>query len=164
MLPILAQLVFFLYREKSGCDPVSRQAVCRSNDGFILRTLAATIVALMVACTPPQVIAGTVVTEATAPAAAAVPPGRWISVSRVVGRITSRDLGLVINTADPYSVEIGALYAATRKIPESQILRVELPATSSLTSDQFQMLAHAIETRWPGPGRSPLRAIRSLPR
>jgi hypothetical protein len=141
MLPILAQPVFFLYREKSGCDSARAQPG-RGRIGYFNRIFGAMSAALAMLCTSGKVIAETTLASTAAPVAASAPPARWISVSRVVGRITSRDMGLVINTADPYSVEIGAVYAATRKIPESQILRVELPVKASLTSEEFQALAH----------------------
>ena len=53
---------------------------------------------------------------ATAPTAAASASRAWITVPRIAGRLTARDLGLVINTADPYSVEVGEAYAAARRL------------------------------------------------
>ena len=83
-----------------------------------------------------------------APAAAASATARWISVARTNGRITARELGLVINTADPYSVAVGAFYAATRKLPEAQILRVEMPVKAQLDGDELQALNRQIEARF----------------
>jgi uncharacterized protein (TIGR03790 family) len=76
-------------------------------------------------------------------------------VTRTEGRITARDLGLVINTADPYSVEVGAIYAATRKLSEAQILRVEVPVKASLSEAEFQALSHAIDMHF-GPSTQAL--------
>jgi uncharacterized protein (TIGR03790 family) len=80
--------------------------------------------------------------------ASAAPPSRWISVARTESHITARELGLVINTADPYSVEVGAFYAATRKLPEAQILRIALPVKAQLNDEELQTLAHAIDARF----------------
>ncbi|MEE8613730.1 MAG: hypothetical protein V3T11_00790, partial [Roseateles sp.] len=49
---------------------------------------------------------------------------RWAQMPRLYGRITARELGLVINTADPYSVSVGEYYARRRGIPEAQVVRV----------------------------------------
>jgi len=65
-------------------------------------------------------------------------PRRWMAVPRVIGRITSQDLGLVINTDDPYSVQVGEYYARARRIPEHHILRVSLPVKSALTLQEFE--------------------------
>ncbi|MEO8857726.1 MAG: TIGR03790 family protein [Burkholderiaceae bacterium] len=56
-------------------------------------------------------------------------------------RITARELGLVINTADPYSVAVGAYYESRRGIPARQVLRVELPVRPSLSAAEFASLA-----------------------
>ncbi len=72
------------------------------------------------------------------------PPRAWINVPRVAGRITAKDLGLVINTADPYSVEVGEFYAKARKLAPEQILRTELPVVASLTPEQFQAFAETV--------------------
>lgn len=56
-------------------------------------------------------------------------------------RLTARDLGLVINTADPYSVAVGEYYAQRRAIPADQILRLALPVKASLSAPEFDVLA-----------------------
>lgn len=84
---------------------------------------------------------------------AAVPGGgaeaRWMRVPRLYGRITARELGLVINTADPYSVAVGEHYAKRRGIAPEQILRVTLPLRASLTRDEFAALDHTIRSQMP---------------
>lgn len=60
-------------------------------------------------------------------------------------RITARELGLVINTADPYSVEVGDYYIAKRKLEPSQVLRVELPVQPALDPKAFAELAARME-------------------
>ena len=41
--------------------------------------------------------------------------------------VVFKELGLVINAADPYSVEIGEFYIRARQLGPDQVLRVELP-------------------------------------
>jgi uncharacterized protein (TIGR03790 family) len=60
----------------------------------------------------------------------------------------SNDIGLVINTADPYSVEVGAFYAAQRGLSPEQILRVELPVQAALSPEQFEPLAAQINAHF----------------
>lgn len=71
-------------------------------------------------------------------AASAVRSPAWIAVPRIAGRLTSKDIGLVINTADPYSVEVGEFYIRARKLSPEQVLRVELPMRARLTPDEFR--------------------------
>lgn len=83
------------------------------------------------------------------PAPAGGPEARWARVPRLYGRITANELGLVINTADPYSVTVGEYYAKRRGIAPEQILRVQLPMRSSLTRDEFTALDQAIRSQMP---------------
>jgi uncharacterized protein (TIGR03790 family) len=70
---------------------------------------------------------------------------QWFSVPKVTGRLTVSDLGLVINTEDPYSVQVGEAYAKARGVPDSQVLRVSLPIRSALTRDEFAALSKKID-------------------
>jgi uncharacterized protein (TIGR03790 family) len=63
-----------------------------------------------------------------------------VSVPRLSGRITAPDVGLVINSADPYSVEVGEYYAAQRGIAPENILRLELPVRPTLNVVEFGAL------------------------
>ena len=63
---------------------------------------------------------------------------------RLTGRLTAADLGLVINTADPYSVAVGAYYQLRRGIPERNVLRIELPVRSSLSAAEFETFASRV--------------------
>ena len=67
---------------------------------------------------------------------------------RIAGRITPRDLGLVINTADPYSVAVGEFYASQRGLAPAQVLRVELPVRPALTPIEFKELTDRIEAHF----------------
>ncbi len=79
-------------------------------------------------------------------ASAVAPPKRlWAKLPRVVGRITARELGVVINTDDPYSVQVGEYYIKARNIPEEQVLRVSLPIKSALTPKEFEAFSRRID-------------------
>ena len=72
-------------------------------------------------------------------------PRTWLNVPRTLGHLQAADLGLVINTADPYSVEVGEFYIAARKLKPEQVLRVVLPVKAVLTPEEFSVLALRIE-------------------
>ncbi len=97
----------------------------------------------------------------TAPSSFAV-PSPAVAVPRVGGRLTNKDLGLVINTADPYSVEVGEFYIRARKLAPAQVLRVELPVKASLTPEEFDALKTAIETHF-GPRTQALALAWTVP-
>lgn len=87
--------------------------------------------------------------SAKAPAGAA--SGRqlqraWATdIARSVGRLTSRDIGLVINTADPYSLQVGEYYVKARKLAPAQVLRVSLPVNATLSVREFESLSDQIQ-------------------
>jgi uncharacterized protein (TIGR03790 family) len=93
---------------------------------------------------------------------ASAPHRTWISVPRVAGRLTNADIGLVINTADPYSVRVGEFYRKARHLALPQILQVELPVRASLTPAEFNELAAAIEQRF-GPSVQALALAWTMP-
>lgn len=85
------------------------------------------------------------ITAQQMPAAAAAPVevsagAAWERVPRVLGRITSRELGLVINTADAYSVAVGESYIKARRLAPEQVLRLALPVKPVLTREEFNTL------------------------
>jgi uncharacterized protein (TIGR03790 family) len=92
---------------------------------------------------------------ASAPEAASAPPDaaasrppaprRWLTVPRAGGHLTARDLGVVINSADPYSVAVGEYYVQARGVPAEQVLRVELPVRAALTVAEFEALSAQIQ-------------------
>jgi uncharacterized protein (TIGR03790 family) len=69
----------------------------------------------------------------------------WITVPRINDRLTAKDIGLVVNDADPYSVEVGAFYAKARKLAPQQVLHVNLPVKGSLSADEFRQLSGRID-------------------
>ncbi len=68
-----------------------------------------------------------------------------LRVPRVSGRLQAAQLGLVINSSDPYSVEVGAYYARRRGLRPAQVLHVELPLRDALTAQEFEALRERIE-------------------
>lgn len=68
----------------------------------------------------------------------ASPTRQWVSVPRVWGRLKPAQVGLVINTADPYSVAVGEYYASVRGLQADQILRLSLPVKPELTPAEFE--------------------------
>ena len=69
---------------------------------------------------------------------------RRLAIPKIHSKLTAQDLGLVINTADPYSVEVGEYYVRRRGIPEGQVLRIELPVKPQLTEQEFAPLSERI--------------------
>ena len=84
----------------------------------------------------------------SASAAPARPSPLALAVPRPTGHLTSKDVGLVINTADAYSVGIGEFYIQARQLTPSQVLRLELPVKATLSPDEFNALAAAIAARF----------------
>lgn len=58
-------------------------------------------------------------------------------------------MGLLINTADPYSLAVGEYYAAKRGIPQDQVLRVKLPVRPVLTLAEFEALQTHVRAAMP---------------
>ena len=65
-------------------------------------------------------------------------------MSRATGRLRAADIGLVINTADAYSVEVGEHYIERRGLLPGQVLRLALPVGPALTLPEFERLQQAI--------------------
>ncbi len=55
------------------------------------------------------------------------------------------ELGVVINTADPYSVEVGEYYVRQRQIPAAHVLRLELPMQARLSIPDFDALKRHVD-------------------
>jgi uncharacterized protein (TIGR03790 family) len=71
-------------------------------------------------------------------------------VPNATGHLTARDIGLVINTADPYSVEVGEYYARARGLASWQVLRVELPVDNGMSVVDFRKLESRINEHFDG--------------
>jgi len=94
-------------------------------------------------------------TAASADPTPAAPVPRWIAVPRVAGRLRAADIGLVINAADTYSVEVGEHYIRSRGLLPAQVLRLELPPGPVLTLPEFERLQRAINDHF-GPAAQAL--------
>jgi uncharacterized protein (TIGR03790 family) len=92
--------------------------------------------------------------SAPASGAAASAPA-WVPVPRVAGRLQAADIGLVINTADPYSVEVGEYYVQRRGLRPEQVLRIELPSRAVLTPAELMVLRERIDAHF-GPATQAL--------
>lgn len=85
--------------------------------------------------------AGSALAQASAPAA-------WVQIPQLRGRLTSADIGLVINSADPVSVQVGEHYIAVRKLAPEQVLRLELPMKASLSREEFERFGAAVSAHF----------------
>jgi len=90
----------------------------------------------------PQAVAGP---SASTPA---MRPRPLTRVPRVIGRLHAADLGLVINMADPYSVEVGEYYRRARHIPDHHVLRIDLPVQSRLPVVDLERLRRRIDEQF----------------
>jgi uncharacterized protein (TIGR03790 family) len=83
---------------------------------------------------------------AGAPGPAVVP--RWTAVPVTNARLRGAEIGLVINSADPYSVQVGEYYLKRRGLLPSQVLRVELPLRAHLKPEEFETLRLGIQAHF----------------
>lgn len=79
------------------------------------------------------------------PASAASAAARWVPVPKVDGRLSAADIGLLINSADPYSVAVGEYYAQRRALSPRQVLRLVLPVKPVLTAAEFDSLQAQVQ-------------------
>jgi uncharacterized protein (TIGR03790 family) len=64
--------------------------------------------------------------------------------------INSKNLAVVINDNDPYSLQIGTFYAKERLIPNTQVIHISLPTgVSELPVSQFRWILRDINKRTP---------------
>ena len=84
-----------------------------------------------------------------ASAASAPPQPQAVRVPRIQGRMTAADLGVVINTADPYSVSVGEYYVRRRGIPEENVVRVNLPVRAVLSAAEFEAFNVTLHAQMP---------------
>jgi uncharacterized protein (TIGR03790 family) len=156
---ILAQVTEFLYGEIAGCHPGADRRLRGASFPLFFGLSRAMLL---------LVLSGLTVLPAAAQySAAASDPGaflnhrydfgqtprveRGIRVPRIQGHITRSELGLVINTADPYSVEVGEFYIRARGLTSAQVLRLQLPVRASLTVDEFRTFAAAVDSFFGAP-------------
>ncbi len=70
---------------------------------------------------------------------------RWAHAPRLQGRLRAPDIGLVINTNDPYSVAVGEHYIRRRRLLPPQVLRLALPTAAALQPAEFEALRSQIK-------------------
>ena len=76
------------------------------------------------------------------------PVRRLAQAPRVIGRVMPSELGVVINTADPYSVEVGEYYVHQRQIPAAHVLRLDLPVQARLSVAEFEAIKRRIDAHF----------------
>lgn len=88
---------------------------------------------------------------------ATIPWIRWLAAMAMAltavgvrAQLTANDVGLVINSADPYSVAVGEHYIRARVLADEQVLRVELPVRGTLTPDEFETFAARVRAHFSG--------------
>jgi uncharacterized protein (TIGR03790 family) len=96
------------------------------------------------------------------PAAPVVRKPAWIQVPRIGGRLQAADIGVVINTNDPLSVQVGQYYIQARHLKARQVLRLSVPARPVLTAEEFESLRAAINKRF-GPATQALALAWTVP-
>ena len=90
---------------------------------------------------------------------AAVPVPARVNVPRLTGRLRAAQLGLVINTADPYSVAVGQHYQQQRGLAPGQVLSLSLPLRGRLSVAEFEALREAIHQHFGPPGKTSIQAL-----
>lgn len=115
--------------------------------------------AASVAASPGAASAGAAASTVERPRMAPPTMASMLRVPRLQGRLKASDLGLVINTADPYSVAVGAHYIAARGLRPEQVLRLSLPLRSTLSGEEFETLRQRIASRFGPPGSSAVQAL-----
>ena len=64
--------------------------------------------------------------------------------------LTAQDVAVVVNDADPASVELGAFYAEARRIAPQRVLHVRFPpGRSRLTADEFRQAKAELDAKVP---------------
>jgi uncharacterized protein (TIGR03790 family) len=142
---ILAQVVAFLYGETVGCDPGGRSSRRVFIGPFVLAALALPAALPVRAQNGGDYLRRQYDFSAAPAASVASRTPQWLQISRADGHLTSEQIGLVINTADPYSVEIGEFYIKARGLTGAQVLRLQLPLRGALTPEEFKAFAAAVD-------------------
>ncbi|MCT0229464.1 TIGR03790 family protein [Synechococcus sp. CS-1324] len=66
-----------------------------------------------------------------------------------LGPLDRRHLAVVINQADPLSIAIGSEYAARRRIPAAQLIRIRFPPAPQLSPARFRAIRQQVIRRTP---------------
>ena len=127
---------------------------------LLFATAVTAVLALLVLAAGPSGAneAVSAVPQERAPANLGAQSPTWVGVPRITGRLRAPDIGLVINTADPYSVAVGEHCIAARGLHAAQVMRLELPVKPSLTRVEFTILKQSIEAHF-GPATQVLALV-----
>lgn len=106
---------------------MAERAVAYRNSAFCAAR-ALGLALLLAASAPAAKADASVSAQEQLPVARVASRRPWVSVPRIGGRLRAADIGLVINTADPYSVDVSEHYVTARGLQAAQVLRLELPA------------------------------------
>ena len=64
--------------------------------------------------------------------------------------LTADDIAVVVNDADPASIEVAAFYAEARRIPPERVIHLNFPAgRPTLTQDEFRQLKADLDAKVP---------------
>jgi uncharacterized protein (TIGR03790 family) len=129
---------------------MAKREIAYRDDGRRFPWHLAAISCALALVTPKSTAAGPVSSPAPVALAGMTSERHWMSVPRVSGRLTAKDIGLVINIGDPYSVEVGEFYIHARRLAPEQVLRLEVPSKAVLTPDEFQALKASIDAHFDG--------------
>jgi uncharacterized protein (TIGR03790 family) len=150
MTVILAQLIQVLYREIRSWHPQVPWP------RLLLALLVATLMGVDSSSAQPGSAPDYLhrrydFSAPAAPAASAFQPGQWIPIPAINGHLTSKQIGLVINTADPYSVEVGEFYIKARHLTRAQVLRLQLPVKPILSPEEFNAFSLQVRAFFDAP-------------
>jgi uncharacterized protein (TIGR03790 family) len=66
---------------------------------------------------------------------------------KVKTRVTEKNVAVIVNRQDPYSVAVGAYYQKARAIPSQNMIYVDTPVKETLTQAEFEALRATINQR-----------------
>ena len=114
-------------------------ALLRPAGWSVCRSVFAVVLVCAAAASAPAARPAPVVTEAAVPQLMLPPVG-----------LRADDLALIVNDADPLSVEIGRYYAGRRGIPEARVIHVNFPAGQvSMSAADFERVRQELHARVP---------------
>ncbi|MBW4554279.1 MAG: TIGR03790 family protein [Aphanocapsa sp. GSE-SYN-MK-11-07L] len=75
----------------------------------------------------------------------------WISQSIIPStQFTAENLGIIVNEADPLSVQIGDYYQRQRSVPEANVIKISFPPQQvELTAEKFKALKAIVDQKTP---------------
>lgn len=78
-----------------------------------------------------------------------LPVGAAPQLTFAQAALGAQELALVINEQDPYSVAVGRYYAAVRKIPERNIVRISFEPAPNLSRLEFERIKAEVDASLP---------------